>query len=190
MVLVTGLWGALIAAAGGAFAGVVGSPQFMRGMMGVVLPLMGLVMLVIALGELGLIPRLLPDLQHALGPAAEARVRVTGGRYRQVAVLGLAIAATFAIVCTRPTYLALLVYVAAVGSVPYGVLALGAYGLGHALSLALSALGLRQASRSARLMDWLAARREAIHVAQGVGFAFLGAIPIWFFFLSGALGLG
>ncbi len=114
---------------------------------------------------------------HAFRPTVEARV-LRAGHYREVAVLGLAIAATFGIICTQPPYLALIVYVAASGSVPYGSLALGTYGVGMALAIALTALGVLQASRSERLVRWLAARREAIHVAQGFAFAFLGAVPI------------
>jgi len=186
MALVTAIWGALIAAVGGTIAETVGSASFMDAAMRIVLPIMGLVMLIIALGELGLIRRLLPDLPHELSPTAEERVR-TAGHYREVAVLGLGIAATFGIFCTRPTYLALIVYVAATGSVAYGSLALGAYGVGMALSIALTAFGLLQASRSERLMCWLAAKREAIHVAQGFAFAFLGAVPIWFFWASRVL---
>jgi cytochrome c biogenesis protein CcdA len=187
MVLVTALWGALIAAAGSAFAEIVGSPRFMGRAMGIVLPITGFVMLVVALGELGLIRRLLPDL-HALGPMAEAPLRTAGSRYRQVAVLGVSIAATFGIVCPQPLYLALIVYVAGVGSVAYGILALGAYGIGLASSIGLSALGLRQANRSARFMAWLAARQEAIHITQGVVFAAVGSMAIWFFWLRNFLG--
>jgi cytochrome c biogenesis protein CcdA len=186
MALVTAIWGGLIAAVGGTIAQRVGSTSFMDAAMRLVLPSMGLVMLIIALGELGLIRRLLPDLPHELTRTAEQRVR-TAGHYREVAVLGLGIAATFGIFCTRPTYLALIVYVAATGSVAYGSLALGAYGVGMALSIALTALGLLQASRSERLVRWLAERREAIHLVQGLAFAFLGAVPIWFFWASQVL---
>ena len=186
MALVTAIWGALIAAMGGTIAETVGSASFMDAAMRLVLPSMGLLMLIIALGELGLIRRLLPDLPHELRPTVEARVP-RASRYRQVAVLGLGIAATFGIFCTRPTYLLLLVSVAATGSVAYGSLALGAYGVGMAVSIALTALGLLQASRSERLVLWLAERREAIHVVQGFGFAFLGAVPIWFFWASQVL---
>jgi cytochrome c biogenesis protein CcdA len=189
MVLVTGAWGAIIAAAGRAFAATVGNAKFQTDAMRVVVPIMGGVMLLVALSELGVVPRLLPDLPHALSPAAEARVRASRGRYRQVATLGLGIAATFGIVCSRSTYVALIVYVAAIGSIAYGVLAMAAYGAGMALSIALTALGVLQMSRSPRFMTWLAARQEAIHIAQGVVFAFLGAIPVWFFWARIALGL-
>jgi cytochrome c biogenesis protein CcdA len=157
--------------------------------MRLVLPIMGLLMLIIALGELGLIRRLLPDLSHSLSPVVELSTGARGGRYWRVAGLGLAIATTFGIVCTRPTYLALIVYVATVGSVAYGALAMSVYGAGMGGSIALSALGLLQASRSARLQAWLSARMEAIHTLQGVAFAFFGAIPIWFFWLRYVLGV-
>lgn len=186
MALVTAIWGALIAAVGGTIAQAVDNASFMDAAMRLVLPTMGLVMLIIALGELGVIPRLLPDLPHALRPTVDAQVP-RAGRYREAAVLGLAIAATFGIICPQPPYLALIVYVAATGSVPYGSLALGTYGVGMALAIALAALGVLQASRSERVACWLAERREAIHVAQGFAFAFLGAVPIWFFWASQVL---
>jgi cytochrome c biogenesis protein CcdA len=56
-------------------------------------------------------------------------------------------AATYGIVCPKPLYLALLVYVAVVGSMAYGALALAAYGLGLATAIALGGLILLPASR-------------------------------------------
>ena len=188
MALVTGIFGALIGALGGVLAATVDGPRVLGDAMGVVLPIMGLVMLIIALGELGLIPRLLPDLPHSLSATIETRIpRV--GRYGEVAVIGVAIAATFGIVCTQPPYLAVIAFAATTGSVVYGSLALGAYGMGMALSIALTALGLRQANRSPGLVSWLATRQEALHVLQGVAFAFFGAVPIWFFWARSALDL-
>jgi len=186
MALVTGIFGALIGAVGGALAATVDGPRVLGNAMGVVLPIIGLVMLIIALGELGLIPRLLPDLPHSLSSTIQTRIpRV--GRYGEVAVIGVAIAATFGIVCTQPPYLAVIAFAATSGSVVYGSLVLGAYGVGMALSIALTALGLRQANRSPRLAAWLATRQEALHVLQGVTFAFFGAVPIWFFWARSAL---
>src|SRR6266508_1113221 len=84
MVLVTGVWGAIIAAVGGAFAATVGTTKFQGEAMRVVLPITGALMLIVALGELGVVRRLLPDLPHALGPTAQARLGASRGRYRQV----------------------------------------------------------------------------------------------------------
>src|SRR3712207_3425457 len=97
--------------------------------------------------------------------------------------MGLWMAVTFGIVCTKPLYLALLVYVAVIGSVAYGALALGAYGLGLAVSGALAGLVLLPVGRAARLQAWLAARWEAFRLVQGVVFALVGTMSVVFFWL-------
>jgi cytochrome c biogenesis protein CcdA len=78
---------------------------------------------------------------------------------------------------------ALLVFVAVVGSVGYGVLALGAYGVGLASPIVLGGLAFTMlpARSAARLRDWLAARSETIHLTQGVLFAFLGGLIVTYF---------
>jgi sulfite exporter TauE/SafE len=159
MVLVSALWGAIVGAPAAALAGTIGSRRAMALLMQAALIVMGVAMLVVALGELGLIRRLLPeiDLSARLAPGSP---EVAGGsRYRRAVVLAVASAASFGIFCTRPLYVALLMYVALVGSMAYGALALGAYGLGLATSIALGGLALLPASRSARLAGWLADRQ-------------------------------
>jgi thioredoxin:protein disulfide reductase len=181
MVLVTGLFGAIVGAAGGAFSDLATSPRMMSLVMKPLLIAMGLVMLVIALGELGLVRRLLPEAH--LATSAVSGTADFGGhsQYRQVAILGLGIAATFGIVCTAPPYLALVVYVAAVGSVAYGALTLGVYGVGLAVPIVLVGLAMVPGNRSGRFMDWMGARQGSIHVAQGMLLAFLGALVVAFF---------
>jgi cytochrome c biogenesis protein CcdA len=97
-----------------------------------------------------------------------------------VAAIGLWIAATFGIVCPKPLYLALLVYVALVGSMAYGALALGAYGLGLAASIGLGGYLLLGAGRAARFSAWLATHEEGFHLVQGVVFAVLGVLTVSF----------
>ena len=92
-------------------------------------------------------------------------------------------AATFGIVCNRPLYLVLLVYVALVGGIGAGALTLGAYGFGLSSSLVVAALVLLPAGRSARLVTWLSSRAEALHITQGVAFAFMGALSVSWFLL-------
>ena len=92
-------------------------------------------------------------------------------------------AATFGIVCNRPLYLVLLVYVALVGGMGAGALTLGAYGFGLSSSLVVAALVLIPAGRSARLMAWLSEREETLHIIQGVAFAFMGAVSVSWFLL-------
>ena len=186
MVAVTAVWGVLVALAGAAFADFFRSSRNMALVMQPVLLVMGALMLVIALGEFGLIRRMLPEL-HPASVAAQGISSTAAGSYGRTAMLGVTIAATFGIVCTLPPYLALLLNVAVVGSVAYGALALGAYGLGLATPILLGSVALGPAGRATRLLDWLAAKREGLHVAQGILFAALGALVLVFFWIRYAV---
>lgn len=177
MAVVTAAWGAIVGAAGGALVEFVGSR---RRMALILRPMMlggGLVMLIIALGEFGLIRRLLPEFHPRVNLAHGGR----GRGYGQVAAFGATIALTFGIICTLPPYMALLVYVAALGNAVYGFLALGAYGLGMTIPIALGGFALLPTTRSGRFAAWLAARTDAIHSLQGILFAFLGGAVVTFF---------
>lgn len=182
-VLVAALVGAVLGAPSSFLAGIVGSRRAMSQILQTALVGVGVLMIVVAMGELGLTRRLLPGLR--LGPtsadhdpAAPAR-----GLYRQAAVVGISMAASFGIVCTQPLYMALVVYVAVVGSALYGALALGAYGLGLATSVVLAGLILRPVGRVARVGTWMASHESAFHLVQGLVFALLGALTVSFFWL-------
>jgi cytochrome c biogenesis protein CcdA len=181
MVVVTTLFGMLISAPASLFAGIAGSRRTMSTIMQPALVASGLVMVVLAMGELGLIRRLLPSLHHAPAPVAVPTGESTLVRYRRAAILAIWMTSTFGIFCTKPLYLGLLVYVAVIGSVAYGALALGAYGLGLATTLTLGGLVLMRASRAVRFKAWLAEREETFHLVQGVVFAALGAMTVAFF---------
>jgi cytochrome c biogenesis protein CcdA len=183
MVLVTALFGALVGTPASLLAGVVGSRRTLSLIMQPVLLISGVMMLVIALGEFGLIPRLLPEARPAVKPAAENAAPSTGGQYRRGAIVGVSAAATFGIWCTMPLYLALLVYIALIGSMAYGALAMAAYGVGLASSIALGGLVLSPTGRLGRLTGWLVDKQQAFHLFQGVLFAFSGAIAVAFFWL-------
>jgi len=187
MVVVTALFGAVVGGVGGVFAGLGASARPMALVMKPVLIGMGLLMVLAALGEFGLVPRLLPELHPAQRLAEVSASPVRGSPYRRAAALGVLIAGTFGIICTRPTYLALLAYVAVVGSVLYGAVALAVYGIGLASPIALGGFGLLPAGRSTRLLGWLETNREAIHLAQGVLLAFLGAVTAAFFWVRYAI---
>lgn len=182
-VLVAALFGVILGAPASLLAGTVGSRRTMSQIMQTALVAIGLLMIVVALGEMRLMTRLLPRVRFGLSSAEET----PPGLYRQAAVLGVSMTASFGICCTQPIYLALVVYVAVVGSVIYGALALGAYGLGLTVSVALVGLILRPASRAARFTTWLASREEAFHLAQGLVFAVLGALTASFFWLRYAI---
>ena len=175
MVLVGALWGAIVGAPAAALAGAVGSRRVMGMIMQPVLTIVGLLMLLVALGELGVIRRLLlPDFHFPEKAAQGAADLAERSSYRPALILGVSMAATFGIVCNRPLYLVLLVYVALVGGTGAGALTLGAYGFGLSSSLVVAALVLIPAGRSARLMAWLSEREETLHIIQGVVFAFMG----------------
>lgn len=182
-VLVSIAFGVMLGAPASLLAGTVGSRRAMSQIMQTALVGIGVLMIVVAMGELGLTRRLLPSLRFGLtssddGPATTAR-----GLYRQAAVVGVTMAASFGICCTQPVYLALLVYVAVVGSALYGAAALGAYGLGLATSVALVGLMLRPVGRAARFGAWAASHEGAFHLVQGLVFAVLGALTASFFWL-------
>ena len=183
MVAVCALWGAIVGMPAAALASTVGSRRVMGMIMQPTLIVMGVLLLAVALGELGLIRRLLPEFRFPEDVAQHASDRAERGSYRPVLILGISMAATFGIVCNRPLYLVLLVYVALAGGVGYGALILGAYGFGLSSSLVLAALILLPAGCSDRLMAWLAKREETLHVVQGIAFAFMGAMSVSWFLL-------
>jgi cytochrome c biogenesis protein CcdA len=183
MVLVCALWGALVGIPAAALAGTVGSRRVMGMIMQPILTAMGLLMLLIALGELGFIRRLLPDFHFPESLAQDAANRVERSSYTPALILAISMAATFGIVCNRPLYLVLLVYVAVVGGMGYGALTLGAYGLGLSSSLVVAGLILIPSGRLTRLMAWLADRDEAVHIVQGLAFTFMGALSVSWFLL-------
>jgi cytochrome c biogenesis protein CcdA len=184
MVAVTALFGVLVSAPASLLASIIGSRRTMSQIMQPTLVATGILMVVVAAGELGLIRRLLPSVHFAPVPVDAPADTSARTRYRRAATMGLWMAATFGIVCPKPLYLALLVYVAVVGSAAYGALALGAYGLGLATTVALGGFILLPASRAARFNAWLAAREEGFHLVQGLVFAVLGAMAVSFFWLK------
>jgi cytochrome c biogenesis protein CcdA len=177
IVLVTALFGAILGAPASLLAGTVGSRRTVSQLVQTTLIVTGGLMILVALGELGLMRRLLPEGRLA----AEPRALSDPSRYRRAVVLGLSMAATFGIACPKPLYLALLLYVAVVGNILYGALALGAYGLGLTASIAVAGLVLLPAGRLARLSAWLAGREEAFHLVQGFVLALVGAMSVAFF---------
>jgi cytochrome c biogenesis protein CcdA len=187
MVAVSALFGILLSAPASLFAGVVGSRRTMSQIMQPTLIATGILMIVAAMGELGLIRRLLPSI-HVAHPSVDVPTDANPRtRYRRAAIMGIWMASTFGIICPKPLYLGLLVYVAVVGSAAYGALALGVYGLGLATSVALGGFVLMRASRAARFKSWLAEREETFHFIQGMVFAALGAMAVSFFWLRYAV---
>jgi cytochrome c biogenesis protein CcdA len=183
MVVVAALLGVIISAPSSVLAGLVGSRHVMSNIMRLTIISVGVLMVIVAMGELGLIRRLLPSMHFRPAPVDASADLSPRTRYRRAAWMGALMAASFGILCPKPLYVALLVYVAIAGNPVYGALALGTYGLGLATSVAVGGLILLPTSRQARLNRWLGAREEAFHVVQGLVFAAAGAMAITFFWL-------
>src|SRR6266516_4799970 len=111
MVLVTALFGAILGAPAAALAGFVGSKRAVSLIMQPTLIIVGLAMLVVALGEFGLIRRLLPEVHFGASIPQGTGDPAPRGSYRRAAIIGATMAATFGVICTKPLYVALLVYV-------------------------------------------------------------------------------
>jgi cytochrome c biogenesis protein CcdA len=184
MVVVTAIFGVIVSAPASLLAGIIGSRRTMSQIMQPTLIAVGILLIIFAMGELGLMRRLLPSAHFSPVPGDARADMSPRTRYRRAAWMGFWMAATFGVVCPKPLYVALLVYVAVVGSAAYGALTLGAYGLGLAASVAVSGLILLPASRAARFNTWLAARDEGFHLVQGIVFAAVGALAVAFFWLK------
>ncbi len=180
MMLVTGTFGGLVGGFGGTLTDVFGSRTLTAQVMKVGMATLGSLMIALALGELGFVRRLLPGPHFGSTSAIHVGDGSSSG-YRRAAITGATIAATFGIICTRPTYLALLLYIAVVGSTPYGIVVLSAYGIGLAIPIVIGGRAFVVSSRSAKLADWLRNRLEGLRVAQGVLFALLGAMVLSYF---------
>jgi cytochrome c biogenesis protein CcdA len=184
MVVVAGLFGVIISAPANVLAGFVGSRHLMSQIMQLTIIAVGILLIIVGMGELGLIRRLLPVAHLPLAPVDASADMSPLARYRRAAWMGAWMAATFGVICPKPLYVALLVYVAVEGNPAYGALTLGTYGLGLATSVAIGGLILLPTSRAAHCNRWMGAREEAFHVVQGLVFAAAGAMAIAFFWLS------
>ncbi|MEK7214644.1 MAG: cytochrome c biogenesis protein CcdA, partial [Chloroflexota bacterium] len=180
MMLVTGTFGGLVGGFGGALTDVFGSRTLTAQVMKIGMVTFGSLMIAIALGEFGFIRKLLPDPHLELASSNRVGDGSSSG-YRRAAITGATIAATFGIICTRPTYVALLLYIAVVGSTLYGIAVLGAYGIGLAIPIVFGGRLAAVSSHSAKLAGWLRTRMEGLRVAQGVLFALLGAMVLSYF---------
>ena len=190
MVVVTAVFGALVGAFGGAMSDYLASRTLTAQIMKTAMVSFGSLMLLLGLGELRFIRRLLPDTHFTpTGEGAQGH-SVRDGWYRRALITGASLAVTFGIICTRPTYLALLLYVAVVGSAAYGAAALGAYGIGLAVPVVLGGRILFAPTRAMRVVGWLQAREEGLRLAQGVLLALFGATVVAYFWFRYAIPSG
>jgi len=181
MVAVAALFGVFVGSPASLLAGTVSSRSAMSHIMQPTLVATGLLMIVVGLADLGLLRWPWSNRHAAWSTTAAADGTDPRRYYRRAVVTGIAMATTFGLICPRPVYVGLLVYVAMMGSPLYGALALGTYGLGMASAVVVGGLLLRPACHIARLNAWLASREEALQLVQGLVFATLGTMTVTFF---------
>ena len=170
LVAVLAAFGAALAWAGAAFAHRVTTPWAREAIAASVLTVVGVLALVIALGELGLVRPLLPR-------ATLAPVGGGGGSLRRRAlVIALAFGATMAIFSPLSAYALIVGWVASRGSAWLGALTLAAYGVGLMVPLAIiGTLGARGEAPGAQAVQ------ERLRIAGGVSLALAGGflLSMW-----------
>ena len=135
--------------------------------------MIGLLALVLALGELGFTRPLLPRVSTA--PTAT----LSGSLPRRALVIALAFGATMAIFSPLSTYALVIGWVAARQSAWLGAATLMAYGLGLIVPLAIA--GTLAARRSDAFSSGVQALQERVRVVTGVSLALTGGflLSIW-----------
>lgn len=135
LLAVLALFGAAMGWVGSALAPRVTTPWAREALASVALSVLGVLALLIALGELGLMRPLLPDLRAVPGAAiAGARTSLT----RRALVIALVFGVTMAIFSPLSAYAVMLGWVAARQSPWLGAATLAAYGLGLVVPLAIA----------------------------------------------------
>ena len=139
-------------------------------------PLLGLVAIVYALGQFGVL-NLQGAFVRVVGPAMPREEAPA----RRSAVLGATFGAGLGMACPMPTYYAVLAWVAVAASPWYGALVLGAYGLGRVLPpVALGLLIVAGTSRRV-VSQRLVAVHDRIEWGSAVIMATLGVFLIALF---------
>ena len=178
------LAGLVLGVAGSGLWDLLATPQSRKVFAATVYPLMGLVALVYALGEFGLLP-----VHGAFGRISGPALASERAPARRSLVLGATFGAGLGIACPMPTYYALLGWVVVAASAWYGAAVLAAYALGRVLvPIALGLLIVAGASRR-DVSSRLVALHDRVQWASGVVMAGLGVFLVTLFggFLSASL---
>src|SRR2546422_6703940 len=169
LVLVLGAFGAAMAWAGAAVAAKLTTPWAREAIASIALTVVGVLALVIALGELGMIRPLLPDV----------RTVPTGGRTgslsRRALIIALAFGATMAIFSPLSAYALIIGWVAARESPWLGAITLMAYGLGLMVPLAVAGTLVARGGAGAQVFQ------ARVRLVGGVALAVAGGflLSMW-----------
>ena len=169
LLVVLGAFGAAMAWAGAAVAAKVTTPWAREAIASMALTIVGVLALVLALGELGLIRPLLPEVRTVRAPGS------TRSRPRRALVIALAFGATMAIFSPLSAYALIIGWVAARQSAWLGAATLMAYGLGLMVPLAMVGTLLARGDSRAQVLQ------ERVRTVGGVALAVAGGflLSMW-----------
>ena len=173
LLAVLAVFGALMAWAGSAVAARVTTPHAREVIASIALSILGLFALAIALGELGLARRLLPQI------ATTPEGLGSGGLSKRTMAIALGFGATMAIFSPLSAYALVIGWVAAQQSAWLGAATLAAYGLGLMVPLAI--LGTLAAGRGEGTGFDAAVWQERARRVSGVSLALAGGflLSMW-----------
>jgi len=166
LVVVLGVFGAAMAWAGAAVAAKVTTPWAREVIASIALTVVGVLALVIALGELGIIRPLLPEVRTV------PTVTGTSSLPRRALVIALAFGATMAIFSPLSAYALIIGWIAARQSPWLGAITLMAYGVGLVLPLAVAGTLMARSDRRAHVLQ------ERVRLVGGVALAAAGGFML------------
>ncbi len=169
LLVVLGVFGAALAWAGVVVAARVTTPWAREALASVALTILGVLALVIALGELGVIRPLLPEVR-AVPTSGGA-----GSLSRRALIIALAFGATMAIFSPLSAYALIIGWVAARQSPWLGAITLMAYGLGLMVPLAVAGTLLARGGGRTQVFQ------ERVRLVGGVALAVAGGflLSMW-----------
>jgi cytochrome c biogenesis protein CcdA len=173
LLVVLAIFGAAMAWAGSAVAAGVTTPHAREVIASLALTVLGILALVVALGELGLTSPLLPRITTLQGP------RALGSLSRRTIIIAVAFGATMAIFSPLSAYALVIGWVAAQQSTWLGAATMAAYGLGLMVPLAI--LGTLAARRSSAGGLNVETTQDRMQMVSGVSLALAGGflLSMW-----------
>jgi cytochrome c biogenesis protein CcdA len=166
LVVVLGAFGAAMAWAGAAVAAQVTTPWAREAIASIALTVVGVLALVIALGELGIIRPLLPEVRTV------PTTRGTSSLSRRALVIALGFGATMAIFSPLSAYALIIGWIAARQSPWLGAITLMAYGVGLVLPLAVAGTLMTRGDRRTQVLQ------ERVRLVGGIGLAVAGGFML------------
>ena len=166
LLVVLGAFGAAMAWAGAAVAAKVTTPWAREAIASIALTVVGVLALVVALGELGVIRPLLPQVRTVpTGPG-------TSSLSRRALIIALAFGATMAIFSPLSAYALIIGWVAASQSPWLGAVTLMAYGLGLVVPLAVAGTLMARGDHRTQVLQ------ERVRLVGGVALAVAGGFML------------